>query len=133
MSVAICESTPIQKRSHIPRGPRCGLHRVSALTQALDLKDVAYQDGTASETPVHVKAALMRAWVDLQEVVMALRGQGKPKPVEARNAQPKRKPRSAGPVGDATPRARERASDSAPSVSSPAISDPASDESAPTK
>ena len=37
----------------------------------------------------------MRAWADLQEIAMALRGQGKPKPVEARNAVSKRKGRDA--------------------------------------
>jgi hypothetical protein len=51
-------------------------------------------DALSPDTPVHVKAALMRAWVDLEEIRMALRGQGKPKPVEARNAQPKRKVRA---------------------------------------
>lgn len=68
----------------------------------MDLKDVAYRDGTADSTPVHIKAALMRAWVDLQEMAMALRGQGKPKPVEARNATPKRKRESVAPIAPAS-------------------------------
>jgi hypothetical protein len=40
----------------------------------------------------------MRAWVDLEEIRLTLKGHGKPKPVEARNATPKRKPKSAAPV-----------------------------------
>lgn len=84
--------------SHVKRTPRQGKHRVSPLTQALDLKDIAYRDGTADSTPVHIKSALMRAWVDLQEMAMALRGQGKPKPVEARNAVSKRKPAAVTPI-----------------------------------
>jgi len=55
-------------------------------------------DALSPETPVHVKAALMRAWVDLEEIRLTLKGHGKPKPVEARNATPKRKPKSAAPV-----------------------------------
>ncbi len=86
-----------------PKGPRAGTHRLTPLTQALDLKDVAYRDGTADSTPVHIKAALMRAWVDLQEMAMTLRGQGKPKPVEARNATPKRKPSATAPIVYPTP------------------------------
>jgi hypothetical protein len=70
----------------------------------MDLKDVAYRDGTADSTPVHIKAALMRAWVDLQEMAMALRGQGKPKPVEARNAVRKvRGSQSVAPIAPAMP------------------------------
>ena len=94
---------PARFRS-IPRsGPRAGKHHLSALTQALDLRDQAYVDGTSKETPVHVKAALMRAFVDLQDLCLTLRGQGKPKPVEARNSKPKTRARSNGPVGDAKP------------------------------
>jgi len=82
-----------------PRQSRAGVNRLSPLTQALDLKDQAYMDALSPETPVHVKAALMRAWVDLEEIRMALRGQGKPKPVEARNAKPKGKhPQSIAPI-----------------------------------
>ena len=81
-----------------PRQSRAGVNRLSPLTQALDLKDQAYIDALSPETPVHVKAALMRAWVDLEEIRLTLKGHGKPKPVEARNATPKRKPRASGPV-----------------------------------
>jgi len=54
--------------------------------RAMDLQAVAFAEANNSNVPPHVKAALMRAWVDLEEIRMALRGQGKPKPVEARNA-----------------------------------------------
>ncbi len=79
-------------------GPRQAANRLSPLTQALDLKSRAYADALAKRTPVHIRAALMRAWVDLQEITMALRGQGKPKPVEARNATVKRKVASVTPI-----------------------------------
>ena len=69
-----------------PRGPRCGHNRQSPLTQAIDLKDLAYSTAKDSAVPAHIKAPLMRAWCDLHEITMAIRGQGKPKPVEAKNA-----------------------------------------------
>jgi len=61
--------------------------------QVLELKAVALRDATASETPVGVRASLMRAYVDLHEIEMAITGTGKPKPVEARNATPRAKTR----------------------------------------
>jgi hypothetical protein len=64
----------------------------------MDLKDLAYATAQDPNCQAHIKAALMRAWVDLQEMAMALRGQGKPKPVEARNATPKRKRENAAPI-----------------------------------
>lgn len=93
-------------------GPRAGLNRLSALTQALDLKTQAYADALAKDTPVHVRAALMRAWADLHEITMAIRGEGKPKPVEARNATPKRKQRDAAAPIVAMTRAHESESNS---------------------
>ncbi len=98
MAVASAQAEIRGPQSHVKRSPRQGKHRVAPLTQALDLKDIAYRDGTAESTPVHIKAALMRAWVDLQEMAMALRGIGRPKPVEARNATPKRKRGETAPV-----------------------------------
>ncbi len=86
--------------SHVKRSPRQGRYRVSPLTQALDLKDIAYKHGTDEKTPVQIKAALMRAWVDLQEIAMAIRGQGKPKPVEARNGSKRSKVTNAAPVSE---------------------------------
>ncbi len=86
--------------SNVKRTPRAGKHRVAPLTQCLDLKDIAYRDGCAAETPVQIKAALMRAWADLQELAMAIRGQGKPKPVEARNGARKSKVSNASPVAE---------------------------------
>jgi len=47
-----------------PRQSRAGVNRLSPLTQALDLKDQAYIDALSPDTPVHVKAALVRAWSD---------------------------------------------------------------------
>lgn len=64
----------------------------------MDLKDLAYHTAQDPNVQAHIKAALMRAWVDLQEVAMAIRGQGKPKPVEARNATRKGKRDSAAPI-----------------------------------
>jgi hypothetical protein len=57
----------------------------------MDLKDLAYATAQDPAVQAHIKAALMRAWVDLQEMAMAIRGQGKPKPIEARNAVSKRR------------------------------------------
>jgi len=57
----------------------------------MDLQAVAFATVNDPAVPAHIKAAHMRAWVDLEEIRMALRGQGKPKPVDARNGI--RKPR----------------------------------------
>jgi len=92
-AVAEClqsEVKPRQKRQLVPRGPRCGFNRLSPLTQALDLKDIAFASAKDPAIPAHIKAALMRAWCDLHEITMAIRGQGKPKPIEAKNATHKR-------------------------------------------
>jgi len=94
-SVALSDLPRSTPKPSYKAGPRSGKHRLSPLTQALDLKDVAYRNGTDPATPVHIQAALMRAWADLHEITMAIRGQGKPKPIEARNAVSKRKGRDA--------------------------------------
>ncbi len=78
--------------------------RLGPRSQVLLLKDVALRDAIDPETPVGVRASLMRAYVDLHEIDMAISGQGKPKPVEARNSQPRKRPRAQGPIGDAAPR-----------------------------
>ncbi len=75
--------------------------RLGPRSQVLLLKDVALRDAIDPETPVGVRASLMRAYVDLHEIDMAISGQGKPKPVEARNASPRKRPRAQGPIGDA--------------------------------
>lgn len=59
------------------------------------MKDTAYAATQDAKIPAHIKAALMRAWVDLHEITMAIRGQGKPKPIEAKNASGKRVKREA--------------------------------------
>jgi hypothetical protein len=56
------------------------------------------RDVRADATPAHIRAALMRAWVDLQEISMAIRGVGKPKPVDARNAVKRGKQAPASPI-----------------------------------
>ncbi|MES2367158.1 MAG: hypothetical protein V4563_14875 [Pseudomonadota bacterium] len=65
------------------------------------LQRVALTDATNPDTNPSVKAALMRAYVDLQELKMNLEGVGKPRPVIAKNDQPKRRTRAQGPLGDA--------------------------------
>ncbi len=75
------------------RPPRRG-----SRNQIIDMLIVAHADACADETPVSVKASLMRAYVDLQELRMSLEGFGRPKPVEARNATPKRKRSETAPV-----------------------------------
>ena len=79
-------------------GSKGGAHRnkgkgQSPRNQVKQLQRVALADATNPETPVAVRAAIMRAYVDLQELRMSLEGIGRPKPVEARNAQPKHKRR----------------------------------------
>ncbi len=84
-----------------------GKPKHSPRTDIGKLQRVALNDATNQETNVAVKASLMRAYVDLQELRMALEGIGRPKPVEARNASPRKRPRAHGPIGDAAPRVRE--------------------------
>jgi len=79
-------------------GSKGGAHRnkgkgQSPRNQVKQLQRVALADATNPETPVAVRAAIMRAYVDLQELRMSLEGIGRPKPVEARNATPKHKRR----------------------------------------
>ena len=96
------------------------VRRANPRRQIAELQEVAHRDAIADATPVGVKASLMRAYVDLQEIAMALRGHGKPKPVEARNATPKGKRASATVVYPAPSAA------SAPSVVNDGASKPAS-------
>ncbi len=60
----------------------------------MDLQEIAMTAAKDPNVPSHVKAAHMRAWVDLEDIRLRLRGIGAPKPVEARNASPKRKARA---------------------------------------
>ncbi len=69
------------------------MNRPSSLTQVMDLQAIALSNAKDPNVPSHVKAAHMRAWVDLEDIRLRLRGIGAPKPVEARNASPKRKAR----------------------------------------
>jgi len=68
-------------------------NRLPVRTQIIALQDLALAHAQSKDTPVAICAALMRAYVDLHELRMAVEGTGKPKPVEARNAQPRQKPR----------------------------------------
>ena len=90
--------------------------RKSTRYQILELKDVAFRDAVNDETPVGVKASLMRAYVDLHEIDMATRGIGKPKPVDAINSGTKRKPRS--PIAPIAPIAHVQSSEPASDASS---------------
>ncbi len=81
-----------------------GKPKHSPRTDIGKLQRVALNDATNQETNVAVKASLMRAYVDLQELRMALEGIGRPKPVEARNSQPRKRTRAQGPIGDAAPK-----------------------------
>jgi hypothetical protein len=77
-----------------------GTKRLGPRSQVLLLKDIALRDAISKKTPVGVRASLMRAYVDLHEIYMAITGQGKPRPVIARNdAQSShRKPRVVAPL-----------------------------------
>lgn len=90
-------------------GPRSGrTRRNTPLAHLKELQLVAMDAIRDPNTPVAVKAAIMRAYVDIQETRMSLEGIGRPKPVEARNATTKRKPSTtAGPLGRVS-RAREQ-------------------------
>jgi len=103
---------PSPERSQPKPGPRRAINRHSRLTQALDLQDILTSVAKSlkcdldHESDPDKRARLVvaiassgRSWQGLQGEVMALRGQGKPKTVEARNAHTaKRKPRASGPV-----------------------------------
>lgn len=96
--------------------------RKSTRYQILELKDVAFRDAVNDETPVGVKASLMRAYVDLHEIDMATRGIGKPRPVDAVNAVPKRKQRATvSPIARVTPQSSEPASDASSTHSAPVV------------
>ncbi len=76
-----------------------GKPKHSPRTDIGKLQRVALDDATNQDTNVAVKASLMRAYVDLQELRMALEGIGKPRPVIAKNDQAKtRKPKLVAPL-----------------------------------
>lgn len=108
MSDAVCVVPSTFQRSPKKQGPRSGVNRLSRLTQALDLQDILTSTAKALKQTLDCEqdqdkrarlavaiASAGRSWQGLQGEVMALRGQGKPKPVEARNATQKRKTRVA--------------------------------------
>ena len=124
MSDAIAAVSDPPRRNRGFPGPRRAINRPSSLTQAMDLQAIAMAAARDPNVPSHVKAAHMRAWVDLEEVRLRLKGYGAPKPVEARNATSRRKPSTAaGPIGRVA-----RAQAPAPAQDQPAPSAPASTE-----
>jgi hypothetical protein len=56
--------------------------RSRAAQDAIELQAIAMRDCLKDETPVHVRAALMRAWVDLQEMRLRLAMKPAPKPID---------------------------------------------------
>jgi hypothetical protein len=80
-------------------GKASGLsRRTGSVAQVKQLQQLTAQCALDPETPIRFKAGLLRAYVDLDEIAMAKLGIGRPKPVEARNAKPKGKPRDAAPT-----------------------------------
>ncbi len=109
----VAEALKSPPRSQPKRGPRCGIHRHSRLTQALDIQDLLADTAkalkidllSATDTDKRARLAVAiasagRSWQGLQGEVMAMKGQGKPKPVEARNGARKSKSSNAAPVSE---------------------------------
>ncbi len=126
------------ERSEPKPGPRRAINRHSRLTQALDIQDIltsavkALKRDLEVETDKDTRTRLLvaiasagRSWQGLQGEVSALRGQGRPKPVEARNAQPRKASRVSGPLRPAKP--------SSNTVQAPGPGPQASDTPAPAK
>ncbi len=63
--------------------PQGGIRR--AIRQACDMQAVLLRSINHPKTTPSAQAQCARAWRDLQEQVMELRGIGKPKPVQAKN------------------------------------------------
>lgn len=61
----------------------------AAIRKACNLQELAYTHAHDPETPTKDKVGFLRAWKDLQVVVMDLKGWGKPKSVPASNDKPK--------------------------------------------
>ncbi len=111
IAVAAVQAPP--RRVHGFPGPRRSLNRLSRLSQALDLQDLLAKvanalgndlenqpDGDKRARLAVAIASAGRSWQGLQTEVMALRGQGKPKPVEARNGVKRGKQTNAAPVSE---------------------------------
>lgn len=55
------------------------------LRKALDCQQAAYEAAMTTDVDPKYRASLMRAYHDLTRLVMDMQGQGKPRPVTARN------------------------------------------------
>jgi hypothetical protein len=116
-----------------PVGNNVGLQqaytiRNLAADEAKCLRDAPALSLEDKATRAQALRNLTLVWETASERIRILRGRPLPGSLRPERKPSKRKPRSAGPVGDAAPtRARERATDSATPQPSPAISDQASD------
>jgi hypothetical protein len=81
--------------SEFIKSPKTRPVRSKAAAYAIELQDIALRDCRAETTPVHIRAALMRAWVDLQEMRLRLAMKPAPKPIDVSTLHPKPK-RTAG-------------------------------------
>ena len=72
--------------------------RATAMTQIIQLQDQAHKVALDPETPVKDRAALMRAWCDLQEEKRKLRMQPLPKPVDVSKLGKGKRKTQAGPA-----------------------------------
>ena len=78
-------------KPHDP-GPRQALKRMSPLTEALDLRQILFEDAQKEGLSPADRSKLTRAWCEVNDRIQELRGHGKPRPVTARN-DPDAKPR----------------------------------------
>lgn len=80
---------------HISTFPkhRRGVH--NALTQLVQMQRVLHGQTMNDKNRPHDRASCARVWAQLEEQRQILLGRGKPKPVEARNNQVRRKARTA--------------------------------------
>jgi hypothetical protein len=69
---------------------------MSPLTEALDLRQILFEDAQKPGLSPADRSKLTRAWCEVNDRIQELRGHGKPRPVTARNdpdARAKGKPR----------------------------------------
>lgn len=62
--------------------------------EAVELQDIALRDCRDAKTPPHIRAALMRAWCDLEERKRILRMKPLPKSVDVSYRKPAKRPRN---------------------------------------
>jgi len=71
------------------------------VSQILLMQKVLLQNATSPDVKPVDQAKCALAWERLEERAMILRGHGRPKPVDARNATPKRKRETVTPIAPA--------------------------------